>query len=174
MRNNSQKLVFASLLVAYSVILSTVFNNFPAPTILAGFTIRPSIGYLVILLAGLLLGPVYGAAVGGVSDILGYLMLPTGTFYPGFTLTSILVGLVPGLFYKIVRKNKILLIAVITFTALIELVSTTIWYSNYYHIDIKLVFLPRLISGIVIWIVKGICIITLLDVFKRTKVLNNI
>jgi ECF transporter S component (folate family) len=174
MRNNSRKLIFASLLVAYSVILSTVFNNFPVPTIILGFTIRPSIGYLIILLAGLLLGPVYGAAVGGVSDVLGYLMYPQGTFYPGFTLTSILVGLIPGIFYKVVRKSRVLLIAVIIFTALVELVTTTVWYSLYYHIDIKLVFIPRLISGIAIWLIKGICIVTLLEVFKKTKVLSDI
>lgn len=174
MRNNSKKLIFASLLVAYSVILSTVFNNFHVPTILLGTTIRPSIGYLIIVLAGLLLGPMYGAAVGGVSDVLGYLMYPLGTFYPGFTLTSILVGLFPGIFYKVVQKNKALLIIVIVCTALIEMVTTTVWYSNYYHIDINLVFIPRLITGIATWIIKGLCIVALFEVFRKTKVLTDI
>lgn len=49
-----------------------------------------------IILSGFLLGPGYGAMVGAVSDILGYLLYPAGPFFPGFTLTQALTGALPA------------------------------------------------------------------------------
>ncbi|MCA9791634.1 MAG: folate family ECF transporter S component [Candidatus Eremiobacteraeota bacterium] len=53
------------------------------------------VGFPVIL-SGFLLGPGYGAMVGAVSDILGYLLYPAGPFFPGFTLTQALTGAIPA------------------------------------------------------------------------------
>jgi ECF transporter S component (folate family) len=169
MRNNVKKLVFAALLVALSVII-TKFFNFPIPTLYGG-TIMPYFGYLVVMFSGFLLGPSYGAAVGGVSDILGYFISPLGgAFFPGFTLTSILVGLVPGLLYKYAKRNNAILIFTIFITAVIEMVSTTLWVSILYNIDFKLILIPRLITGTVLWAIQGVFVVSLLKVSKRTGI----
>lgn len=171
MKINLKKLVFASLLVAFSVIL-TRFLYFPI-VIIPGIPIIPYFGYFVIMFAGFLLGPAYGAAVGGIADILGYFINPQGGgFNPAFTLTSILVGLIPGLFYKKAKNNYFIFILAIILTAIIESVSTTLWITlfHYVNLDFRIIFIPRLISDIIVWIPESFCVFTLLKVAKRTGI----
>lgn len=55
--------------------------------------------FLPIAVSGALFGPGIGALVGALSDILGYLVKPTGMFFPGFTLASLLGGAIYGFFF---------------------------------------------------------------------------
>lgn len=50
-----------------------------------------------LYLAGILLGPVGGGLVGVVADLVGVLVNPMGAYFPGYTLSSLLTGLIPGL-----------------------------------------------------------------------------
>ena len=43
----------------------------------------------VIMFASLSMGPLYGAIVGGGSDLLGFLLYPTGTLNPFYTILAI-------------------------------------------------------------------------------------
>ena len=53
-------------------------------------------GFVPIALAGALMGPIPAAIVGGLGDFLGAHLFPAGAYFPGFTLTNVLVGLVCG------------------------------------------------------------------------------
>jgi len=53
-------------------------------------------GFVPIALAGALMGPVPAAIVGGLGDLIGAHLFPAGAYFPGFTLTNILVGVVCG------------------------------------------------------------------------------
>nr|MBR4280413.1 folate family ECF transporter S component [Clostridia bacterium] len=53
-------------------------------------------GFVPIALAGALMGPIPAAIVGGLGDLIGAHLFPAGTYFPGFTLTNVLVGLVCG------------------------------------------------------------------------------
>jgi ECF transporter S component (folate family) len=55
-------------------------------------------GFVPIAMAGALLGPVPAMLVGGLGDLIGAHLFPAGAYFPGFTLTNVLVGLVCGLF----------------------------------------------------------------------------
>lgn len=90
---NTRNLVLAGLLVAASLILTRFFGF-----IAFGGSVRISLGGVPIALAGALLGPVFGGAVGFCADIVGATLFPQGAFFPGFTLTAILSGVIPGLF----------------------------------------------------------------------------
>ena len=60
-------------------------------------------GFVPIALAGALMGPIPAAIVGGLGDLIGAHLFPAGTYFPGFTLTNVLVGLVCGF---ILRRRK--------------------------------------------------------------------
>jgi ECF transporter S component (folate family) len=47
---------------------------------------------------GILYGPLWAGAAYAVGDILGMMILPTGPYFPGFTLTAFLTGVTFGLF----------------------------------------------------------------------------
>jgi len=53
-------------------------------------------GFVPIALAGALLGAPSAMIVGGLGDLLGAHLFPAGAYFPGFTLTNVLVGLTCG------------------------------------------------------------------------------
>ena len=72
----------------------------------------------LIVFASIFLGPIYGAVIGGASDILGILLVPNALGYsinPWFTLIYTLLGIVPWCFYKLFNliKNKKISLAVV-------------------------------------------------------------
>ena len=84
--------------------LTVVFRRFLTITIFAGTKI--GLGYLPTIMAGILYGPLAGGITGGVADVVGMLIKPDGVFHPGFTLSSILIGAIPGFIsYNIFKRN---------------------------------------------------------------------
>ena len=95
MRNNARnkqvnRLVTCAAMIALNIIL-TRFTSIQTPFV------RIDFGFVAMAVAGMLLGPLYGMAVGGISDFLGASLFPSAQFHPGFTLTATLVGLSYGL-----------------------------------------------------------------------------
>ena len=90
----TRTLTTLAMLIAIEVILSR-FLSINAWNIKIGF------GFVPVLIAAILYGPLAGGLVGALSDFIGAVLFPIGTYFPGFTLTSFLMGFVFGLFlYK--------------------------------------------------------------------------
>ncbi len=90
-----QKLIYCGILIALSIIL-TRFASFRFA--FAGVeNVRVGLGPFPILLAGVMFGPLYGAVVGIIADIGGFIMSPLGAYMPHFTLVSAMYGFIPGL-----------------------------------------------------------------------------
>lgn len=64
-----------------------------------------NISFVPIFLAGFLYGPVWGALVGGVQDLICVLLVPLGPFMPGITLSTMLAGALAGFFRMIFMKD---------------------------------------------------------------------
>jgi len=86
-------LVLCGLFLALYVAIST-FNIRISPTIEIRF------GILVLAASACYGGPLMGIVVGGAGDLLAFITgaSASGPFFPGFTLTYALVGLLCGLF----------------------------------------------------------------------------
>ena len=85
-------------------------------------------GFVPIALAGALMGPVPAMIVGGLGDFLGAHLFPAGAYFPGFTLTNVLVGLTCGLIlYR--RKPSLLrcIAAVVVSLAGFNLLLNSLW-----------------------------------------------
>ena len=76
-------IAMAGMLVAISVLLST-FN------IMLSQVLRISFAFLPIAAGGMLFGPVVGALMGALGDVLGYLVHPSGPFFPDLRSTRCL------------------------------------------------------------------------------------
>ena len=90
-RNPIFVLVSLSMLIGLQVVLSR-FLSIETPFVKIGT------GFVPVMLAGSLFGPIGGMVVGGVSDLLGAILFPFGAYFPGFTLTAAFSGLVYGMF----------------------------------------------------------------------------
>ena len=129
----TKKLVFMALMVACNIILVRVFVIDVNPTL------RIDFGYLSNAMAGMVLGPVLGGITAAVSDILGVILKgQLGTYFPAFTLNSILYGVLYGLFlYK--KEKTFLRISLCIAVTLVFLgvFLFPIWSYMFYQIILK-------------------------------------
>ena len=100
---STETLVRAGLLTALSLVLKIVLEVYVP---LAGIpSLRINFTSVPIMISGILCGPFAGFATGALSDLLGFAIKPAGPYFPGFTLSSALTGLIPGLIYKYLNKK---------------------------------------------------------------------
>lgn len=101
-------LVTLALLVALEVVLSRMLS-------IRTFDMTFSFGFIAVVTAAILYGPIAAGVVGALSDIIGAILFPLGPYFPGFTLTAFFTGLIFGLFlYKQQSFVRILGATVIT------------------------------------------------------------
>lgn len=78
--------------IAILTALSVIVRRFLTPQV-TGL----NLGGFPLIVSGLVLGPMGGAYVGGLSDILGAALAPHGAFDPVYMLTAVLTAAVPAL-----------------------------------------------------------------------------
>lgn len=86
-------MIQVALLVAVEIVLSR-FCSIATPIVKIGF------GFVPIAVCGMLFGPVWAGVAGGLADLIGAVLFPIGPYFPGFTLSAILTGVVFGLFLR--------------------------------------------------------------------------
>lgn len=91
--------MFVALSIVFKMISNTISNLLIVPQL------KLSISYIPWVVAGLSLGPVGGFIVGGIGDILGQLIVPTGGApIPLLTLSNALFGVFPAIFYQYLKS----------------------------------------------------------------------
>ncbi len=124
-------LAIAAMLLALSVVLGYFANI--SISFLGTNTIKIGFNVVPIVIAAMLYGPVTAGIIGGLSDIIGYILAPMGGYIPGFTISMILVGIVYGIaFYKEdVRLPRIIITEFIV-TIFINILLGVTWFVVFY------------------------------------------
>ena len=118
-----KKLIQISLLIAIEIIL-TRFCSIQTPIVRIGF------GFLPIAIIGMMYGPLSAGVAYAIGDLLGVALFPTGSFFPGFTITAFLTGIVYGVFlYNKPKTWPRIIGAVLTVCLVINLGLDTLWLS---------------------------------------------
>jgi ECF transporter S component (folate family) len=117
-----RKITLAALLASVSIVL-TRFFGIVIP--LGGFpSLSLDLGSVPILLSGIVLGPIFGGIVGLTGDLVGFAINPRGgIFHFGFTINSILTGVIPGLIF-VFLKNKNLKFTKIAIISILYMLGT--------------------------------------------------
>jgi len=115
-------ITFTALLVALQVVLGNIVQ---IPSISKQF----NLGFLPIAVAGALMGPIPAAIVGALGDIIGAVLFPQGAYFPGFTLTNILVGIIYGFILHRNRPNVLAVILSVLAAGVVNLFLNTLWLS---------------------------------------------
>ena len=140
-KNSLFKIILAALLIALNIILErfvptySVWNN------------NISFGFVAVAFAACYLGIPYAVAVGGFGDLIGALIKPFGPYFPGYTITNMLVGFCLAIF--LYKKATVLRISIATVINKIvcSLVLNTIFISVLYRGGIAafwVVFISRI------------------------------
>jgi ECF transporter S component (folate family) len=148
------QLVVMALLIALEIIL-TRFLSIETPTLRIGF------GFLPVAIMAILYGPWWTGAAGIVGDLVGMTLMPKAAFFPGFTFTAFLTGVIFGLilFKKPITWTRSFS-AALAVNIICSLCLDTLWLSIMYG-DSFLVLLPmRLIKVIIMIPVETILIYT--------------
>jgi len=129
---------------------------------------RVSLTFLPVVAAGYLSGPVGACVVGIIGDIVGSLLFPQGAYFPGFTLSAAINGLILGGFFYKAKSNITLKSFVANFIAIlfVNVFLNTVWVSILYEKAFAVYFYSRVIKNILVYPVQAflsIFIIKLLD-----------
>jgi riboflavin transporter len=113
----TRKITLAAMLTAVAIVL-TRFISIIIP--LGGYpSLSIDLGSVPILLSGIVLGPIFGGIVGFTSDIIGfYTNSRGGIFHAGFTINSILTGVIPGLIFLFLKNKNLKLAKIIIISSL--------------------------------------------------------
>ena len=100
MKVNTRKLAISAMLICLDVLFTRVLA-INTPLMKIGF------GFAAVAVSAMLYGPVWAMLTAALGDFVGAIIFPTGAFFPGFTLTAAVTGLIFGLcLYK--RSGKVL------------------------------------------------------------------
>lgn len=149
-------LALTALFIALNIILDLMNLRIQlTPSLRIGF------GFLCNASIGMLFGPVVGMAAGFCTDVLGYLVNQGGGFYfPGYTLTAIVGGLIWGLWlYRPQggiagesRKKRILRIAgaKATINLICNIGLNTLWLTMTGGNALALLLPPRVVKNVIL------------------------
>ena len=133
----TKQLAVMAILLAMEIVLSRFLS-------ISLWNMKIGFAFVPVMLAAYLFGPVGGLLVGGLGDFIGALLFPIGTYFPGFTITAAVTGLVFGLLlYKKCNIWRIL-IAVISTQVVCGLFANTWCISFLYGSPYWPLFVTRL------------------------------
>ncbi len=172
---NVRTLTLAALITAIGIITTSL--KIPISTILE---IR--ISSLPLAVAGYLFGPGIAAVIGIISDIGGFLIWPTGPYFPGFTFSAAISGIIFGTLLH--KKDgsfpgiSRVILAVVINTVLVNLLLHSLWLTLLYGKGgFVAVMSARLIKELVmipIYIILIIAVIKPLEaLLKRHPITDN-
>lgn len=107
MKKNVKNHVKTIIVCAIFAAIGFVLDRFLGVTLplFGNKSLSVNISFVPIFLAGFLYGPIWGALVGGVQDLVCCLLVPLGAFIPGITLSTMLAGALGGFFKMLFIKD---------------------------------------------------------------------
>ena len=165
--NKTKKILLSALFLASTIVLGRILS-IRTPIITIGFSFVP------IMLTAILLGPKYSIFVSVMSDVIGAILFPSGSYFFGFTVTAFFTGLTYG--WLLYDKNGFylnkkfvikLIISTIIVTGLLNGVLNTIWIMMMTKGASKIVVPTRVAKQLVMAPIKVITILGITKVFEE-------
>ena len=160
--NKTRMLVTLSILIAMEIVLSR-FLSVSAWNTKIGFSFVP------IVLAAMLYGPLAGGIVAALGDFIGAILFPIGAYFPGFTLTAFLSGLIFGLFLYRSQAVHRVVAAVLINQFVLSLFVNTLWISILYGSPYGPLLLTRITQTLILSTVQILSIIAITRALPRFR-----
>ena len=161
-RFSTRTLTSMALLIALEIVLSR-FLSVNAWNTKIGFAFVP------VVIAAILLGPLPAGIVGALADFLGAVLFPIGAYFPGFTFTAFLMGLVYGLFLHRSQSLPRIVGAVAVHQPVLSLLLNTLWISVLYGSPYAPLLLTRLPQCAILSAVQLVLIPLIAKLLPRLK-----
>ncbi len=160
---NVRQLVLCAMLLAISVVLSRL-SVYVTPSVKVTFD------YLPIAMAGMFAGPLAGMLVGALCDYIGWLLFPTGAFFPGYTLTALLSGLVFGIgLYK--QQPTVWRVAIVraVIVVFLHMGLNTVWSTMFFGKSFMALLPARALKSAIQYPIDVVLLYLLLNLVLRLR-----
>lgn len=88
--SKTKKMILSALLLALDIVLSRFLG-------IRVVNIAFSFGFVPLILSAIWLGPKYSTLIGGLTDLIGALLFPVGTYFVGYTISALIDGFIYGI-----------------------------------------------------------------------------
>ena len=164
-KNLTKQLCALALLIAVGVVLGRLVP------VLSVWNAKIEFSFVAVMLAACIAGPIGGMVTGALIDFIGAILLPTGAYFPGFTATAALTGLVFGLLlYKKCNIGRIV-IAVLSTQIVCGFLLNTLFISILYTKAFTVLLVTRAIQVVVMSVIEIVFAELVLD---RAKLVQRI
>ncbi|ONI44009.1 hypothetical protein AN641_08485 [Candidatus Epulonipiscioides gigas] len=144
MKLTTKQLVIMSILISMHVILSRTL------AIHIGDIIRISLAFLITAIMATYFNLAWTIIACGVADFLAAILFPTGTFFPGFTISAMIDGFIYSIF--LYRKQfswwRIIIIKVLSLI-IITMGLNSYWLSLLIGKSYIVLVIPRITEGLI-------------------------
>ena len=162
---NVHALALAAMMGAINVVL-----DFLNVRITITQDLRITFGFLTMAFMGMLCGPVVAMLGGAASDILGWLVNNGGgAYFPGFTITAVLGGLIWGMFlYKRPLAWWRFLLSKLTINLFLNIGLNSVWLYIYYGKVFSIAALPaRIFKNIIMLPIEVVLLVLFGKIVER-------
>lgn len=150
-RINVRSVSMIGVLVALEMVL-TRFLTIHTWNLKIGFSFVP------VVVAAILYGPVTAGLVAAIGDVIAAVLFPVGAFFPGFTLSAFLTGIVFGLFLKKSQSAVRIAGSVVAAQFVISQILNTYWIAFLYGSPYLPLFATRIYQTAVMTVVESVSI----------------
>ena len=157
---NTKKLITLSVLVAMDVVLTRFLS-------INAWNTRIGFGFVPMVIAAMMYGPLSAGIVAALADFIDAILFPTGPYFPGFTFSVFLMGIVFGLFLYKDRSFWRVVVSVLITQFVISLFLTTYWISFLYGANYKALLATRVVQSAIISAAQIIVIPLMAQLVKR-------
>lgn len=134
--------------------------------------IKISFSFIADEMTGMMFGPVVGGIMGAAADLIKYLVHPTGAFFPGFTISGAISGMIYGviLYKKSVQVKRILLANGLVMI-FVNILLNTYWLTLLYGQGFLAILPVRVLKEIILYPIYVALFYSVSKVMKKSNVL---
>ncbi len=142
----TKMIVSIALMVAFQVVLERVLA-------INTMVVKIGFGFVPLVIVAILYGPWWAALAGALADIIGTFAVPVGPYFPGFTVTAALAGMIYGLYLRNIDKSEMKkavirsILAAITVSIVVSLILNTAMIAIVFNYGVMVLLPSRLIQA---------------------------
>lgn len=155
---STQMMAVLSVLLALEVIIARFGTIRPSESI------KLSLDFIPVVIAAILYGPIPAVVMSILADILGAFLFPVGPFFPGFTLTAALTGLIYGMLLHKSQSFPRILSAVLLQQLLCSMLLNTFWL----HVLYGMPYLPTMAARLIQCAVMAALQLVMIPILVKT------
>lgn len=161
-------IVITALLIALGIILGQF-------SIQVTDSMKIGISFIATQMTAMLFGPVVGGIMGGVTDILKFIIKPTGPFLIGYTISAILGPVIYGIMlYKKPLSFWRILLSKTVVAILINLFLGTFWSYHYFGAAFWAALPAKLLQQVIQVPIQSVLFYAISMALKKAKVFQMI